>query len=164
MFLSMKSLLTIILFISSLITVGQENSITIRKKKKPEPEKGLYGLYYSTPIVQEYENKMGGHSYKDSRYYMWIEDKKIYITTSPLSPNKFSNKLSKKGNSLATEIGDYSYSDFSLYITSIPTNRAIGATYRYVGEFSDSIIYLSYKAANRQKLALDLYLYQYNEE
>lgn len=159
----MRTVLTIIIItLFKPVIYGQVNKITIKKKTEVTEEDPLTGFYYSHSMVQEFKGSSGMTSYKQIRYYLYISgSKKIYIFTSPLSPQKARKKFSKKREDIADEIGKYSTTENSLYLTTNTTDNRHRATYRYVGEIGDEFLYLSYKAAYKQKVALDIYLYKF---
>mgnify|MGYP006001115727 CR=1 FL=1 len=146
----------------TIFSYGQ-NTISIKKKKEVKKSNTFPGFYYSKPLIEEHKNSAGIVSYKKVRYYLYFTSSKaVYLFTSPLSPNKALKKFSKKREKIANEVGEYEASNRTLYLTLIARNSRNPVTYRYVGQIGEDFIYLDYKAAYRQKIALDIYLYKLN--
>jgi hypothetical protein len=83
------------------------------------------------------------------------------LFSSNLSPQKISKKLNKKGVKIADEIGKWSISDNDIYFEVNTLDPRSSTSYRYVAKLINEKIYLSYKAAYRNKTVLDIYLYKY---
>lgn len=156
-----KTKLILALLLFSIYSIGQENVISVKKKSEAKNE-NLIGLYYSTPIIQEFKSGNNMVSHKQTRFYLYVlNQKEVYIFHSPLSPEKTIKKINKKGLKFVEEYGNYSKSENSIFLEVKSINRNFSKTFRYVGRTLDGRIYLNYKAAYKEKMALDLYLYKY---
>lgn len=62
---------------------------------------------------------------------------------------------------MADEVGRWSLSENDIYFKVNTLDPNYSTTYRYVAKLINEKIYLSYKAAYREKTALDIYLYKY---
>lgn len=158
----MKKIASIlVIVILAINSFAQDNTISVKKKVEKANDK-IEGLYYSSVIVQEYKTGSGLVSYKQVRQYIYfINSKDVFIFYSSQSPQKVSKKLEKKGIKLADEYGNYTRSENDIYFAVQTIGSNYSKTYRYVGTTIEGKIYLNYKAAYKEKMALDIYLYKY---
>ena len=160
----MKKQVSFILLFCFLITSShaQNNTISIKKNKPIKSTQPIAGLYYSSFVSENIESHNQGTSYKQTRHYVYFKNKnEVFLFSSSLSPQKINKKLSKKGIKMADEIGRWSLSENDIYFEVSTIESGHVRSYRYVAKLINEKIYLSYKAAYREKTALDIYLYKY---
>lgn len=160
----MKRLVYLLLLIN-LLTISsyaQNNKISVKKKTPIKKKYEIEGLYYSPYVIENVEIHNKGTVYKQIRHYVYFINKdEVFLFSSSLSPQKISKKLNKKGIKMADELGRWTLSENDIYFEVKTTGTNFAKTYRYVAKLVDKKIYLSYKAAYREKTALDIYLYKY---
>ena len=160
----MKKLISFVLLFSFLVisSNAQNNTISIKKKKPLKSKTNIEGLYYSSFVTENVEIHNQGTSYRQTRHYVYFINKnEVFLFNSSLSPRKISKKLNKKGMKMADEVGRWSLSENDIYFKVNTLDPNYSTTYRYVAKLINEKIYLSYKAAYREKTALDIYLYKY---
>jgi len=161
----MKRLVYLLLLTNLLVipSYAQQNTISIKKKTPTKKKTEINGLYYSHYIIENVETHNRGTAHAQVRHYAYFINKnEVFLFSSGLPPQKIIKKLKKKGIKMADELGRWSVSNNDIYLEVKTTNPKYATTFRYVAELVNNKIYLSYKAAYREKTALDFYLYKYD--
>jgi hypothetical protein len=136
-----------------------QNTITI-KKAEQEVKVNYSGFYYS----ENYTISAGAPGQPPADYrrlYMYVDaNNMVYLFHSTLPVSKMYKKFMKKPSKYYSETGTLEVSGKDLYLKT--TLRDGSKVYRYVGDMMEqNRIYLSYKATQKYKKALDLALYKY---
>jgi len=160
----MKRIVSLFLVLHLLASFSYaQNKISVKKKTPLKSKNKIEGLYYSPYVIENVEIHNRGTAYKEVRHYVYfINNNEVFLFTSSFSPQKISKKLNKKGLKMAEELGNWSLSENDIYFEVKTINPGNVKTFRYVAKIIDDKIYLNYKAAYREKTALDIYLYKYD--